>query len=324
MPCFLGKAARSYLTGQLKRKARPLPPLPVRDGVAPSRVWLPEGPWEKVADFLLERFAYLPANALLARLEQGGIVDQEGQPEGLNSPYRPLRWLWYYREVPDESRATVDLPVLFQDRYLVAVDKPHFLATIPSGNYLQQTALIHLRRMLNLPLLSPLHRLDRDTAGVMLFCADPESRGAYHTLFQSRQVNKEYEAIAPLQPKLVLPLHYRSRLQQPKDSFIVQEIAGSPNSETHIGLLSAGATLGHYRLQPVSGRKHQLRVHMAALGMAICNDRLYPALGQPLAADDLNRPLQLLARSISFTDPISGVERCFSSQRRLAAMSLCQ
>lgn len=323
MPCFLDKAVRSYLTGQLKRKTALLSPLPIRNGVAASRVWLPEGPWLKLADFLLERFVHLPANALLARLEQGDIVDQHGCAQGLDSQYQALRWLWYYREVPDEASLPIDLPILFQDRYLVVVDKPHFLASTPGGSYLQQTALIHLRRELNLPLLIPIHRLDRDTAGVLLFCADPDSRGAYHTLFQSREVSKEYEAIAPLHPNLDLPLHYRSRLQQPEGGLIVQEVAGSPNSDTHIALISAAAK-GHYLLRPVSGRKHQLRVHMAALGMAICNDRLYPALGQPWAADDFQRPLQLLARSIAFTDPLSGAARKFSSQRKLAAIGLCQ
>ncbi len=295
-------------------------PLPVRDGVTPSRVWLPQGAWATLADFLLERFAHLPPDILLARLAQGDIVDEYGLAQQGHSPYLPLRWLWYYREVPTETVIPYDLPVLFRDRYLVAVDKPHFLASIPGGRYLQETALIRLRRALDMPDLSPIHRLDRDTAGVMLFCADPASRGAYQTLFQSRAVHKEYEAIAPLSSQMSLPQVYRSRLQQRAGHFTMQEVPGEHNSETHIELIAAGAW-GHYRLRPVTGRKHQLRAHMAALGIPIRHDMFYPVLCQPEDTDDFDRPLQLLARAIAFTDPVSGVERRFESLRTLRGVA---
>lgn len=171
-----------------------------------------------------------------------------------------------------------------------------------------------------MPDLSPIHRLDRDTAGVMLFCADAASRGAYQTLFQSREVYKEYEAIAPVIPHLALPLVYRSRLQPRAGHFIMQEVQGEQNSETRIELMGAGSVWAHYRLQPVTGRKHQLRVHMAALGMPIRHDTFYPVLREPDSKDDFDRPLQLLARAIAFTDPISGVARRFESQRSLQAV----
>lgn len=292
----------------------------VRNGVTPSRVWLPPGPWPTLADFLLERFVHLSPDILLARLAQGDIVDEHGIAQQGDSSYIPLRWLWYYREVPLETVVPFDLPVLFRDRYLVAVDKPHFLASIPGGRYLQETALIRLRRALDMPELSPIHRLDRDTAGVMLFCADPASRGAYQTLFQSRAVHKEYEAIAPLSAKVALPQVYRSCIQQRAGHFIMDEVPGEPNSETGIELIHAGEW-GHYRLQPITGRKHQLRVHMAALGVPIRHDMFYPILCQPSDTDDFERPLQLLARAIAFTDPISGVARRFESQRSLLGVA---
>ncbi|RTZ45615.1 pseudouridine synthase [Candidimonas sp. SYP-B2681] len=293
-------------------------PLPLRNGVAPSRVHLPAGPWALLIDFLTERFEYVPPEVLRARLIRGDIVDQSGIAQTLDSPYQALRWLWYYREVPEEPVIPFELPVLFRDDFLVAVDKPHFLASIPGGRYLQETALTRLRASLNLPMLSPIHRLDRDTAGVLLFCADPERRGAYQTLFQTRNVQKEYEAIAPLRGDLELPIVYRSCLQPRPGAFTMHETGGEANSETRIELIHTAGQLGHYRLRPQTGRKHQLRAHMSALGIPICNDNFYPQLKAYAESDDFTRPLQLLARAIQFTDPISGQLRRFESPRSLA------
>lgn len=294
-------------------------PLPIRNGVAPSRVHLPPGCWPSLLDFLLERFPHVPPDILRARLASGDIVDEAGVAQTLDSPYQPLCWLWYYREVPVEAPVPFDLPVLFRDSRLVVVDKPHFLASIPGGRYLQETALIRLRGMLDLPLLSPIHRLDRDTAGVLLFCADAESRGAYQALFQTRDVQKEYEAVACLREDLALPLVHRSRLQARDGHFTMEEVEGEPNSETAIELMRPLADgSGLYRLSPHTGRKHQLRVHMSALGMPIRNDGFYPELKAYAEADDFSRPLQLLARGIEFVDPFTGRIRRFESQRELA------
>ena len=297
-------------------------PLPLRDGVAASRVYLPPGPWTHLLDFLLERFEYMPAHILRDRLARGDIVDDQGVPQTLGSPYRPSGWLWYYREVVNEPRVPGKLQVLHHDERLVVVDKPHFLACIPGGRYLQETALTRLRRSLDLPSVSPIHRLDRDTAGVMLFCVDPRHRGAYQGLFQSREVLKEYEAVAPLRKDLVLPLVYRSRLVNRPQAFTVHEVAGPPNSQTRIELISSlGEGWGHYRLRPHTGRKHQLRAHLSALGIPICNDRFYPELSKHADEDDFAQPLQLLARSIAFTDPITGKPQYFKSRQQLSFKS---
>lgn len=289
----------------------------MRGGVAPSRVYLPAGPWATLLDFLVERFKHVPPAILQGRLERGEIVDAAGLPQSSDSPYTGLRWLWYYREVPQEADVPFELPVLYRDRYLVAVDKPHFLASTPGGRYLRETALTRLRLALDLPLLSPMHRLDRDTAGVLLFCADPDSRGAYQALFQSREVHKEYEALAPLRSDVELPLLRRSRIESRPGHFTMREVDGEPNSETHIELLRQSDGLGLFRLRPFTGRKHQLRVHMSGLGMPICNDNFYPELKAYAQSDDFSRPLQLLARAIEFTDPISGRPRRFESLRVL-------
>lgn len=290
----------------------------MRDGVAPSRVYLPPGPWATVFEFLVERFRFMAPQVLRSRLDLGGIMDEAGVSQRADTPYRPRQWLWYYREVPDEAMVPFELDVLHMDEHLVVADKPHFLASTPGGRYLHETALTRLRKRFDLPALSPIHRLDRETAGVMLFCVDAASRGAYQSLFQDRQVMKEYEAIAPWRDDLVFPLVHRSRLQDCESSFTVQEVDGEPNSETRIEVVQRLGLLAHYRLMPSTGRKHQLRAHLSALGIPICDDLFYPQLQARHDVDDYDRPLQLLARAIEFIDPFSGKKRRFESRRVLA------
>lgn len=310
------------------RRVRPPSPLPARDGVAASRLYLPPGPWPTLWDFFLERFPYIQRDVLRARLDRGDIVDVQGRVQSATEPYRPHQWLWYYREVSGEVPLPFDIPIIYADDNLVVADKPHFMATTPGGRHLQETALVRLRKALDLPDLSPVHRLDRDTAGVVMFCVDPALRGRYQSLFQQREVIKEYEAVALWRDDLRLPLDYRSRLVDSDEDFRMLETPGVANSETRlelIGMLDDG--LAHYRLLPLSGRKHQLRVHMSALGMPILNDEMYPALLPRRADGDFSKPLQLLARSLSFTDPVTGEPRVFRSTRELemtAVSSSCQ
>lgn len=302
-------------------------PLPERDGIPPSRVYLPPGPWENVLDFLVERFPRLSRSFLEGRLLAGDIVDDDGRPQAPEAPYRPRTWLWYYREVPDEVPVPFELPVLHQDERLVVVDKPHFMATTPSGRYLRHTALVRLRQSLGLTTLSPIHRLDRETAGVLVFCADPRYRGRYQALFQVREVGKEYEAVARPPAGLAFPLVYRSRLEEMEGRFLMHETDGEPNSETRVELLREldEDGLAHFRLVPVTGRKHQLRAHMSALGMPILNDSFYPPVPFDEAElrehDDFSHPLQLLARAIEFRDPVDGRMRRYES-RRVLSMTL--
>ncbi len=297
-------------------------PLPMRDGVAPSRVFLPPGPWRTVLEYLESRYHHLPEGLLRRRLARGDIVDAAGRAQGVEEPYVANQWLWYYREVENEPIVPFDLPVLYADDHIVVVDKPHFLASTPAGRHVRETVLTRLRRDLSLPALSPIHRLDRETAGIMVLCAEPAHRGAYQTLFQRREVVKVYEAVAPWRGDLDFPHRHRSRMVDGYE-FLMTEVAGEPNSETTvecIRVLEQGLAL--YRLHPTTGRKHQLRVHLSGLGMPIVHDELYPDLQPQRAADDFERPLQLLARSLSFTDPLSGRRHQFHSQRRLALASV--
>ena len=210
--------------------------------------------------------------------------------------------------------------MLYRDAFLVVADKPHFLPVTPAGGYLQETLLVRLKRSLGIDTLAPMHRIDRDTAGIVLFTIQPSTRDRYQGLFRERAVHKQYEAIAPWRPELTFPFEYSSRLGESPAFMQMQEIEGTPNSATRIALLEVRGAFARYSLQPTTGQKHQLRVHMASLGMPIVNDRIYPEL-QPAPSSgqvrDYNNPLQLLARSLAFTDPVTGEERFFESRRRL-------
>ena len=299
------------------------------DGVGSSEVWLPPGPWPDVLAFLLERFPAIDAAAWRSRSERGLISDGNGQPIDIDSPYAHGRHLYYFRELPQETPIPFEAEVLYRDAQLLVADKPHFLPVVPAGRYLQQTLLVRLRRRLDLPDLVPLHRIDRDTAGLVLFSVDPQSRGAYQQLFAERRVDKRYLALAAPLPDRSLPLTHRSRLVRGEPFFRMQEAEGAVNSETRIEGADDLGDCWRYHLHPVTGRKHQLRVHLAALGIPILNDPLYPVLAQNADAagdgnvetggqDDYGRPLQLLAQSIAFTDPLSGATRRFESRRSLS------
>jgi len=294
--------------------------LPMRDGVGASQVGLPAGTWACMLDFLVERFPAIPQAEWKARMASGDVVDGAGRRVLPSQPYVAYSKLYYYRAVPNEAANAAQASVLFEDELLVVADKPHFLPVTPSGNYLQETLLVRLRRSLGIDALTPVHRLDRETAGVMLFAKQPATCARYHALFADRAVEKIYQAIAPLNAALRLPLTHSSTLV-PDDHFMQMREAPhdagqSPNSHTDIELLEVRGPLARFRLRPLTGRRHQLRVHMAALGMSIVGDRIYPSL-MPRGTDNTADPLRLLAESISFTDPFTGERRSFASRRQL-------
>lgn len=267
-------------------------------------------------DFLVARFPQQGREIWLARMASGDVVDEHAVPVTAQRAYEPQLRLYYYRHVPEEPRIPFDETVLYQDDHLVVVDKPHFLPVVPSGTYLQETVLVRLKRRLGLATLVPLHRIDRDTAGLVMFSVHPQSRGAYHALFREHRIHKVYEAIAAWQPGLVFPLTRVSRIAEAAHFMQQTEVTGEPNARTRIALLEHSGDLARYELQPVTGHRHQLRVHMNALGLPIVGDGIYPVL-TPEGQTDYTRPLQLLARSVAFTDPLSGQARSFESLRRL-------
>lgn len=288
---------------------------PSRDGVGASCVGLPSGPWATMTDFLVQRFPGVPRSTWLDRMASGSVVDEHGRPVTPERPYQsPLR-VYYYRGLASEPRIPFDETVLHQDAHLVVADKPHFLPVTPGGRFVQETLLVRLKRRLGLDDLVPLHRIDRETAGLVLFSVNPASRSAYAALVRAQGLAKTYEAIAPL-GSLTLPLTRESRIVEDTRFFRQREVAGEPNAQTHVALVQAGRRHGLYRLTPVSGRQHQLRVHMAALGLPLLGDQFYPEVRNP-ADDDFSQPLQLLARGLAFTDPLTGELRRFESRRQL-------
>lgn len=266
--------------------------------------------------FLTEHFPDVTPAIWLSRMARDEVVDEDGVCVRPDSPYRANRRIFYYREIEDETPIPFEERVIYQDEHILVADKPHFLPVIPSGRFLHETLLVRLKKKLQLPDLTPIHRIDRETAGVIIFSHNIASRGAYQSLFQKRVVHKVYEALAPTLPGRSFPFTYRSRMVEGTPFFRMQEAAGEPNSETHIDLIEQRGAFSMYQLQPVTGRKHQLRVHLAALGIPIVNDAFYPDL-QTFKDGDMSHPLQLLARAIAFDDPISGAKRHFESTRKL-------
>ncbi|MDH6126398.1 pseudouridine synthase [Kitasatospora sp. GP82] len=301
----------------MRRKTKvPPAPLPQRLGIDPVRLRLPVGgAWATVRDHLVDRLP-VPPSLIDSMLGEGAVVGADG-PLAPDAPYVPGAFIWYHRDFPEEAVVPFPITVVHRDENLVIADKPHFMAMAPRGQHVTQTALARLRRELDLPTLSPAHRLDRLTAGLAMFVIRPEHRAAYQGLFQDRLVRKEYEAIAPYDPALDLPRTVSSRIVKEHGILAAQEVPGAPNSESRIELAEHRGALGRYRLAPVTGRTHQLRVHMCSLGVPILADPLYPEVLPGIALDDFSRPLQLLARSLEFTDPVSGARHSFRSGRTL-------
>ena len=301
----------------------PKAPLPVRDGLNPSRVRLPEsGPWETTLDYLLQRF-YSDRVRVQEKVDAGEVVDAAGIPIDPATPFEADAFVYLYRDPLPERRVPFEIEILHRDSDLVVIDKPHFLATMPRGFYIVESALVRLRRDLGLPDLSPLHRLDRVTAGVLMFSLRPEQRGAYQQLFAHRKVTKYYEAVADHRPEVPMPTTVCSRIVKERGTPTADEVPGEPNSETRIELLDSRRDVGLYGLHPRTGKVHQLRLHMNSLGLPIRNDNFYPRL---LDTDpyDYSTPLQLVARSVEFDDPFSGRRRRFESSRELGVWAAAQ
>ncbi|WP_328945509.1 pseudouridine synthase [Streptomyces sp. NBC_00250] len=307
----------------MRRRAKaPVAPLPQRDGVDPVRLRLPEDPggvWGTVREHLLERYgAAVGVGRVEEMLGEGRFVGVDGPVAG-DDPYTVGRYLWFHRDFPVEEPVPFPIGVVHRDERIVVADKPHFLATMPRGRHVTETALARLRRELGLPHLQPAHRLDRLTAGLVLCVVRPEDRGAYQTLFRDRLVGKEYEAVAPYDSGVELPVTVRSRIEKERGVMAAREVPGEPNSESRISLVERRGGLGRYRLVPETGRTHQLRVHMNALGLPILHDPIYPVVRED-GSEDFGRPLQLLARTLEFTDPFTGAERRFESRLALSGL----
>ncbi len=310
-------------TSSRPKKQKLKSPLPMRDGVSASRVWLPKdenSEWVTVLDFLEERFPFINREIIQERMLRGDIVDETGKPFYKNTPYQSELFLFYYREIPDEPEIPFKEKILYKDDNIIVVDKPHFIPVTPTGRYVKESLLARLKHHYQNEDISPIHRLDRETAGIVMFTCNPEIRGAYQSLFQKRQVDKTYQAIANYSDDLELPLTHKSRIVKSEPFFIMKEEQATSdkplNSETAISIDEVEGDMARYILKPVSGKQHQLRVHMMSIGLPILNDPFYPKL-LPCKGEDYSSPLQLLAKSIRFKDPLDNQIHSFTSERQL-------
>jgi tRNA pseudouridine32 synthase/23S rRNA pseudouridine746 synthase len=272
-----------------------------------------------VLDFFVERFAGVSRAQWMERLQAGAVSDDWGRTLNADTPYVAGLRVYYFRALPPEPKIPFDEVVLYQDAHLLVVDKPHFLPVMPSGKYLQETVLVRLKNKLGLHDLVPIHRIDRDTAGLVLFSVNPATRDAYHALFRNHQVAKTYQAIAPWNPTLPWPLRLESRIAESAHFMQQTEVDGPPNALTLITPLENLGGWARYQLEPVTGQRHQLRVHMAALGLPLVGDGIYPVL-TPEGSADYAQPLQLLAQAIAFTCPLTGREMQYESRRELCRL----
>jgi tRNA pseudouridine32 synthase/23S rRNA pseudouridine746 synthase len=293
--------------------------MPVRDGVSASVVAVPAGHWPNLLDFLVQRMPGIPREEWAQRLAQGLVLQENGQSAQADQACRSGQRFFYYRNVADEPRLPMQAAVLFEDDHLLVADKPHFMPVTPAGPFVQQCLLVQLKRLTGHADLVPLHRIDRETAGLVLLGKRLHERDAYHALFRDHRIHKTYQAVAAHRPELALPRVHTSRLaEDPAYFFKMQEIPGEVNSETRIARLSVQGEQALYQLEPVTGKRHQLRVHMMAMGMPIAGDQFYPTVRRgPAEQEDFSNPLQLLAQSVRFTDPLTGQARELESQLKL-------
>lgn len=277
-----------------------------------STVQIPPGSWTNLLDYLCQRFPGVSERQWQQRFADGRVLDDTGRALDPAQSCRTGQIVRYFREVDKEPPIPFAATIIHADKDLVIADKPHFLAVMPAGRFVEQTLLRRLIHELGNVNLVPLHRIDRGTSGLVMFSANPATRSAYQSLFREKRIRKTYEAIAPPLPALTFPLLRQSRIVAGEPFFRMCEIEGAPNSESRIDVISRGEEYWRYALEPVTGRKHQLRVHMAGLGAAILNDPFYPRLAEA-KVDDYTRPLKLLARSLAFNDPLSGEQLSFNS-----------
>ena len=293
--------------------------LPMRAGVSPSCIVLPSLVTGCMLDFLAQRLPAVSRAQWCARMLAGEVVDELGEVVFPERPVVPGLRLYYYRSLENETAIPFEAQVLFRDAHLLVADKPHFLPVVPAGRFLQNSLLVRLKRELDLPELSPIHRIDRETAGLVLFSVQRATRGLYQKMFRERAIDKTYEAVAAWRESMTFPREHASRMEESGHFFRMHEIAGEPNSFTRMELLEQLGDWARYRLTPVTGKRHQLRVHMAALGLPLCGDTLYPQVNDA-PEGDFSQPLQLLARSLAFNDPLSGERRYFESRRALKVL----
>jgi len=291
---------------------------PLINGVSASKVFLPNDVSElTIFEYLCVQFPHIQAIEWQQRFEDGLIYASDGMKLSIQDRYTPNTFIFYYRFLAHEIHVPFEHQILFEDEHLLVVDKPHFLTMSPTGHYVQETLLVRLKKQTGYAELTPIHRLDRETAGVVLFCKKAESRGIYQQLFAERKVQKTYHAIAAYRPEIKFPMSLELHMEKGHPFYTMRvNYDKTANTETFIELLEHNFQHAKYQLSPKTGKQHQLRVHLNHLNIPILNDSFYPTVLHK-ADDDFNHPLQLLAKEISFIDPISNLQRIFRSNHEL-------
>jgi len=285
-----------------------------------SHIVLPEHITDKptVFSFLSDHFKQIDASVWHQRIIDGKVHWRDGRLITLDCAYVPRERVYYYREVAVEKKVPFAESIIYEDDNIIVAYKPHFLAVSPSGQFVNECLVNRLRIKTGIETLVTAHRLDRATAGLMLLCKIPEQRSIYHDLFKHGNITKHYHAIARLTPELKqqhdednlqLPLHWtvKNRIVKGEPTFTMQIVEGEANSHSTIELIAVKGVFGLFKLSPITGKTHQLRLHMTSLGMPLVNDRLYPTL-LDRCDDNFQQPLQLLAQQLKFTDPVTGIE----------------
>ena len=274
-------------------------------------------PCPSVFAFLCKRFPAISPEIWEQRITDGKVLGENTQRITLDTAYAPLRRIFYFREVSTEPLIPFAERILFRDDEILVACKPHFLPVTPGGRYVDECLLNRLRRSTGIDDLAPLHRIDRETAGVVLFSVNKKSRGLYSTLFMNGLVEKTYQAVSKCRPQQVPDSwHVESRIERGEPWFRMKTVPGVVNATSVIHLKEVHGDLARFTLHPHTGKTHQLRLHMSSLGFGILNDRYYPEL-QPEREDDFAAPLQLVARRVRFKDPLTGQCREFESERYL-------
>jgi len=289
----------------------------------PSEITLPASNqgWANLYEFLCWQFPRIDAAIWWQRLQDGKVFWFGGDIVRPDTPFSPSRRLCYFREVSAEPQIPFQEELVYQDEQILIACKPHFLPVIPGGDYINECLLERLRQKYQQPDLVAVHRLDRETAGLVLFSKQPASRAEYYQLFASGQIEKSYLALAQIADHIQAEPGQRwqvqNRLEKSQPRFLMQQVAGEVNASSSIELLQRQGRLGLFKLTPHTGKTHQLRVHMLGLGMPLLHDKYYPQL-LPKTALDFSQPLQLLAAELTFVDPLCGEKRQFRSNRQLA------
>lgn len=289
----------------------------------PSAVTLPDvgPPYPSILEFLIRTFPHVAPRRWEDRLRAGRILDERGAPITSATPYVPARRIFYFREVETEPVIPFAERIVFQDDEILVADKPHFLPVVPGGRYVNECLEQRLRERTGLTDLVPLHRIDRETAGLVMLSVNRKTRRLYHELFALGKIEKTYEALATLvRPPAERRWVVENRMERGEPRFRMRIVPGIPNAHSVIHLEEQSGALARFRLQPVTGKTHQLRVHMSSLGFPILHDRYYPDL-EPERDDDFDRPLQLVAKHLRFRDPVTGNAMAFESSRALRSAS---